>query len=1348
MKRLVSLIALMVLPFFALLGRVPCAQATEALPPTVDTVWSVVQSPYEVSGEFIIPASVTLTIEAGVEVRFDAGGYFHVQGRLVAQGSTGTPVTLTGLSTDRGSWRGLRFAGTVGTPAIGMLDEVVIEHAGPANQAAIEVMSNVQLQLMHTTVRGAAGDGLLVWADPGESVTLSLIDTQILDNSGDAIHLQDAMAFPSMSNLQTSQNGRDGISIGSSTVTASQVWPLCGSPYWLDGEVSVSAGAQLQLDPGVELRFASWTGLWVAGNLIALGTSALPIVFTSVDEVAGAWRGLWIVGDVGAEATATLGNVRMSYAGEGVLAVIDVRNHAELRLVDAVIDTALTGGLLVSANEASAVTLARVTIQDVQTDAIQIYDVAQLPDLEDVHYQGTGRPGVVLGGGTITTLKRWPVTGSPYWLKSNLDVALGGELYLEPGTELRFNDLSGFRVDGVLQARGTEVAPIIFTAVNQHAGAWAGLRLTGEGSVLSNTVVEYAGYGANASVWLLDATVAFDHTTIRYSSADGLVANNSSNSTFQFGQVVDNAGYGVRVNSGGALLAPYNYWGAATGPRYSCNPAGTGSLVSDDVLFQPFVTEAGAEVGPAAPLPMMSVTLTPLRLMAAANGQSRIWVKLQLRDGAGAPVLGYALRLSASAGEVVDGGVTDLEGATYAYVTSQSPGPVVLTAAAVEPAAGCERLAHTLQSSSLTVHFVEAPIDPLAADAQAPYLGKFEVAPRPVTRGTPTEVRLTLKNPYDHDMLVDADFGYAKSGLGLTFGPIGSTTGVRIPAHGEGVVAVSWTPVVSGHYCFNAQYQWTMLDTATGTARLSGHAMATTKQADAGDDMDANDPMPIEPGPGAGAGGTSGANADVAPAALKSPEKQKRIDKVLKRAEKQMHKLCNAASRSAGEGQSREAQDLARAQCKMALNYWRDLRDLTMDPPSLDYTTFALPTWALVTPVTAGAGVSLELAEAFNNMQSLAVEFGGVARQVRGSFDRYAGAAEANNLLWASLQSSALLSHLTRAGELAQVLSLDLDTFTAQLIADGQATLPISVMALSDWRAQLESEGLDADILAALEADGWSDADVDQLVAQLLATDPVLNAGDIVTEYQALASELLAMGQALETNDNFNNTTHGPTSTKQVGDDSDDEPTQVRVYDQAWTVTVGNPLTTEATLSLQLSPFDMPPGWLIRVVPDSVSLAPGAETDVTVSVVPTTPVVMGAQPSIALEGYVDDLLIGGVLLTMVAPHDISLGTSCTATANKGRGDLCSCALECGTGLVCAPPAAGEASQCLAPCAGATGCEASATCQPWHTLSGVCVSPVIPESSAAGGCDCRSVASPAAWAVLLAAVFRCRHRRRG
>jgi hypothetical protein len=85
-------------------------------------------------------------------------------------------------------------------------------------------------------------------------------------------------------------------------------------------------------------------------------------------------------------------------------------------------------------------------------------------------------------------------------------------------------------------------------------------------------------------------------------------------------------------------------------------------------------------------------------------------------------------------------------------------------------------------------------------------------------------------------------------------------------------------------------------------------------------------------------------------------------------------------------------------------------------------------------------------------------------------------------------------------------------------------------------------------------------------------------------------------------------------------------------------VPVSNPRDETATIELRIRRLDVPADWMVRVAPRSLTLAPGEEAEVTVTLQPGTSSVQATQPRVALEGYVDGSLINGVVVGVMIPR--------------------------------------------------------------------------------------------------------------
>jgi len=102
------------------------------------------------------------------------------------------------------------------------------------------------------------------------------------------------------------------------TIVTSEEWCLADSPHQLTGTVVVANGATLTIEPGVVVQACDACGILVYGDLVAVGSGAAPILFTSAaDSGPGEWAGLRFNGYL-SDGDGLLEYVTVRYGGDPI----------------------------------------------------------------------------------------------------------------------------------------------------------------------------------------------------------------------------------------------------------------------------------------------------------------------------------------------------------------------------------------------------------------------------------------------------------------------------------------------------------------------------------------------------------------------------------------------------------------------------------------------------------------------------------------------------------------------------------------------------------------------------------------------------------------------------------------------------------------------------------------------------------------------------------------------------------------------------------------------------------------------------------------------------------------------
>ncbi len=998
----------------------------------------------------------------------------------------------------------------------------------------------------------------------------------------------------------------------SGSISSNTTWTLAMSPVDIcTAGVSINSGVTLTVDPGVTVQFdnSGSNKLTVLGTLVAKGTPAAPITFTGVTASPGSWGGINAIGVFGSPATVNLDNVVINYGGTaGPFGAAIYADQLNLTIAHSQVENSAGNGLYTTQNTKFDIQSTSFTAN--AQNALQLNSTSQDILLSGLTATGNGLNAVRLAGTTVLHGQRSIGNpGIPYIVDSVVSNTTGDVLTIDPGNSFSFTGAGFLGIGGSLVAPGTSAEPILMTGTVQSPGSWRGIQEFG-GSIhasvqLDYVTIEYGGNDINgANIEVSDGLLNVHHSIIRNSSKDGVKFDASSGGSILDSQIYGNGLYGVRnASTNGAILATNDWWGDAGGPKSdvaACS-SGNGDKVTSGVLFVPIFTSANASTQGAFPLTNApSITLTPRRWFAPADNLTRVYFDITLTDGNGAPIPGRTVRLNSSLGTVVDGGITDANGHTLAYITSGTTGDANVVAN-LDALTACEA---ALSPDSKVTFTTPVNVTELLPNAPASYLdGDLTVTPLPVNVGVNTTVSAKFTNPLSTPVTMDVEFGFAQAGIGLVFGPIKNYTGQVIPGNSSITLSASFVPSVAGHYCVQVTYNITKVGIISAV------------------------------GPLAGGSGSKQRNLNVYHAPTASPDQRQIMDKT--------RNSLRAVNMFVDRTYTPNPFAVPLYVANQGINW--DLKNaekisaaLNGDPPRQDYTFIDVPK-VLPTPhIQAGGGLQFERANAMNDLIDALDQANSYGTAAAIAFDRSAGATEAGDLQWSSTQTGVMLEYEKQFGTWVITAAQKIDALLTVAANEGTTSVPVTVSDVIAMQQKLAASGFSTQEIADAHAAGLTDADLTAFLQDIIAANPQDLAGDVIAKMQQVSASFYLLGNVL-TNPTFFAPGLTVGGTAGIIKPAAAGNTLAQPYNMTTTIQVGNPLATTQVIDVSVRRISLPADWTVTVSPSQVSLASGATATVTVTILTGSPVLQGSHPEAAIEGYAGSQLLGGVVIDLGVP---------------------------------------------------------------------------------------------------------------
>ena len=511
---------------------------------TSNTTW-IDEYQYVLDGTLSIADGSLLSLEPGVIIKFyQISNEINVYGALVADGTQNDTIYFTSYKDDnvggdtnedganttpsKGDWRRVYFnTADVGTN----LNYCRFKYGGfdYYNHSCLNI-NNSPMSVSNTIVELSDYTGIRT--DNNSSLSLTNVMCRDNDFCGFEISESSGVTFQNCSSL----NNQWGFAVHNNIVH--QIWGgnntstgnghqnairILGGNYtsnttWIDeyqyviyGNVNISDGYSLMLEPGIIMKFDGYYEFNVYGTLLAEGTPGDTIYFTSYkdDSVGGDtnddadntlpspgnWENIYLNGvDMGTQ----MGHCRIKYARYGIQF-----SNSPMTIYNTIVEFNSTAGIYNSSSN-SPLILTDVTSRDnsnygiysnseVTMEDCQIYGNAgdgfnytkDFGVIENCTITDNGRnfyisPNIVkplltgnnnITGTSLFDLRAGTIFDDAIWDSDFLYICHGNfilddntSLILEPGLVMKFDGHVGFEINGSLIAQGSSAEKIVFTS--------------------------------------------------------------------------------------------------------------------------------------------------------------------------------------------------------------------------------------------------------------------------------------------------------------------------------------------------------------------------------------------------------------------------------------------------------------------------------------------------------------------------------------------------------------------------------------------------------------------------------------------------------------------------------------------------------------------------------------------------------------------------------------------------------------------------------------------------------------------------------------------------------------------
>jgi len=1024
---------------------------------------------------------------------------------------------------------------------------------------------------------------------------------------------------------------------------------------FMTSDVLIRNNVTLTIAAGSNVTLCGEYRIQVTGgaDLVARGTAAQPITF-SADDPATNWDSIFFAnqGENSILQYVTLNDGGGNDPSVDNAAILVINNSGTTSLPSPAIDNVTINdsgahGLSIRMlnNDPTPPSITNVSINNSARAAI-LADAEALGGLGNGNSYTNNQPNVIQirggGGSYLKYSQYWRNPGVPIEVMGDFSVAAESAdppavLTIDPGLTFlmypRADILIGssFVRRGSLVINGTATEPVTFTRLNDASAPWGYLRaeLYADTAVSLDYVdFSYGGDGINTVPGTIYQTgsgaVSLDYVTVRNGLSAGFSGRGGqatiNNSSFELNDsgleffpgfsaimrnstIANNVTAGISTTDNGnntCIDAIGNYWGANSGPADvdagsdACgngrNNGGSGSSVSNGVLYEPWQAGSGALQDRGR--------IVADTFYVIADGVDATQVEITLRDAQGNPLPGRQVQLRATVGTVQQPtATTDQNGQVMAAVTSTTPGYAYLTAYNVTddtPVAGI---------GGVTFWQGNGDAGGLISAGGVPYAAPdLVVTGKPFQAGSPVGMSIPMRNSNTYP--VDVTVEYAVSGLnvGTRFTPVYTTTTQTLQPGESWDAAGVWLPARSGHLCIlaNITVDDGQLVQTTQTRTTTSLQQNTNQNPCNPDALDPSQAIPSTPSRGFGA-------------LFKIARTFYNLYNLVKKATQCLDESLQVAS--FGADGTRDYQVV--------------ITPPVYSPPLITADAeITQPQADILNQLAESTTTLLSLNQAIGTT-SLRMNWASQAATTSGGMSRDNGQAD-GSLSYLDLQYQAYRNFANQyadkldefADEIGALLAITADADTTYYVPEDFQTTRDGIASTgfdTETRTFYQQTGLSAGLISELEADLV--ADYDRSPFEIISWSWALS--NIQTNARAIAGRL--------------RNTYSPQGSSIRVANSDSGANSVVVRPIPFTFDVGHPFSTTRDVELFARPVNLPLDWTYELSSSSFTLDADEVASATLTLYPGREMLEGDLVQVAVEGYVNGELVGGIVMEYNTP---------------------------------------------------------------------------------------------------------------